>query len=389
MLDHWSYTCLRESDECPRKWKWQRLEGNENTPTQAMQDGGLVHQLVEEYSRRCIQAGREQDRRLAADLAESTDRPAVAEIIHRLPDFLVLDRAMVLADEAGVEREFELTLPGGDLLKGRIDRLDWNQAEAELVVTDYKGGYCYEFPEDPPRQLRLYGWAAMQLVPGAQIVTLVSCYLGSRTKQGWSLPPDDELLQPGWIEEWIARAKARTEFPELPGTWCESCGRLQDCAKARRLVTAETIGGWVADAIVYEAAADQCRQIIDKYRRENTTDEAHTLNCGDLVRGDFLPVWAEKGEAHYEPQEIVHPVMLLQVLEDLGEEPRRYVSWNAARLGHLAFESAVDPEAPGAVFLDADQLKRGGQLADMLQPVTPRRSAGWRKVKEAKENDEL
>jgi hypothetical protein len=335
---------------------------------------------------------REMNRRYAADLADACPDPEAARIIRTFPDFLAFDPALVVADEAGIERSWEVRLGSGDLVVGRFDRLEWNEADEELIVTDYKSGMCWSFPTEPPQQLRLYGWAARRQWPQVQIVTLRLQYLGSRTQEEWSLGADDDLLRDDWVQEWVNQVKALAPpYREQPGSWCGYCGRVRDCAKGRAALAGEMILGeadavdLAADCLVFEAAAARGRKGIDKWRRENGGE----IRVGDMARGDYLPDWALKGKRHMKPGPKTTAEALIEALVALGGSLERAIRWDEGYLGELVAQE-VDPDAPGAIFAGAQDLADSPEreaLRKLLVPSPPSATARWRRVTEDEESD--
>lgn len=392
MLSHYSYSTLVMADQCPRRFAWVKLEGNSEPSTEAAARGQLVHELVEEYSRHCVRHRYDRDRTLAVVMADRVEDPYVAAIVRALPDTITLDPGMVIADGEGVEREWEYPLSDGTPMKGRFDRLDWNEAEAEAVVVDYKSGSCWAFPTEPPRQLRIYGWAAAQMLPQAQIITLRLVYLGSRTEHEWYLGRDDELLSDGWIVEWVKdarRLEQRSEHREKPGSWCAWCGRLVECAKGRAqreraICTEEEAQAACEDALVLETAATRLRQGVDRWRRENGV---LALAAGDMLRGDWMPAWAEKGEQHFDLRDNADAAEFVRALREAGQDPVDYLSVNAGKLGRLLGQVGEGDTEENNPFVSAGELAAGKVLLKMLKPVTPNPTAGWRKARAGGETD--
>lgn len=382
----WSYTRLACASDCPRRYQHVYVEGHPEPGGAAAHRGTRAHELVEQYSRLCIREGREYDYPLAVRLSDSEPDSYVAEIIRRLPDWLRFDPSTVLADESGVERWFELPLEvdgATHLIRGRIDRLERNEAEATAIVWDYKSGMSYENPGIMPIQLRLYAWAARQIVD----MPNVSCrlaYLGSRTVFEWDLPEGDLYLQDEWVRDWVERVTGLTEFPERPGSWCQWCGRLQECARGR-LVAERTVGdaqqakAAAGHLAVLEAAVSEVRENLRTYVKA-----AGPVICGDLTYGYHLPVWAEQFKLRYQPRE-GREVALVEALREMGEDPADYIStWNTDKLGKLLENRVVPEDSPGAeAWMGEEELQQGSHLAGLVDRVEPRPTFGSRKVKHA------
>ncbi len=384
-LEHYSYSGLTSWGQCPASAAWHYVEGHEAPTSPEAHRGTLVHEAAEKYALRCMRQGREMDRRYAADLADACPDPEAAKIIHSLPDFLAFDPALVIADERGIEREWQVRLASGDLVVGRYDRLEWNEADAELVVTDYKSGACWSFPDEPPQQLCLYGWAARREWPRAEIITLRLQYLGSRTQAEWSLGRDDDLLRDDWVQEWIDQVKAlEAPYTEQPGSWCAYCGRLAECANGREALangvidSAEKAAEVAGHCIVLEEAAARLRKALDAWRRENGGE----VRVGDMVRGDFWPEWALQGKPRMVPRATASAESVIDALAAAGGSLQKAIRWDSAYLGKLAAQQ-VDPEAPGAIFAGPEDLTDNParkRLLALLEPekATPR--AGWRRA---------
>jgi RecB family exonuclease len=266
----WSYSRLQSAGECPRRHQWHYHEGHDEPGTEAASRGSRAHALVEDYSRHCLLTQREYDFHYAQDLAAAETDSYLRGILERVTDWLRFDWAQTLgsADE-GIERWFELPLSNGDLLRGRIDRLDRNEAEDQAVVWDYKSGPIWEQPQYLPVQLKLYAWAATQITGMSRVLCRLAS-LGSRRVYEWELEPGDEALGEAWLVAWAERVKRMEDFPERPGSWCVWCGRLQECAQGRATaaltVTSPEEAGQVAgDVVVLEAALQGRRQALQRY----------------------------------------------------------------------------------------------------------------------------
>lgn len=387
-LDHYSHSSLTAWDNCPARAAWHYVDGHEEPQSEDAKRGQLVHEAVEVLSRHCVTNRMDSDSRFANRLADACPDPHAARIIRQAGDFLVFDAAMVLQDERGVEHKWEVLSELGDKVVGRVDRLEWNEAEGELIVTDYKSGSRWPQASDPaPLQLRLYGWAMLKEWPQTEILALRMIYLSSRTVGQWQFLPDDPLVGQSWVQDWISRVKAMMPpYPECPGSWCGYCGRVEDCAQGRlarehSVCDEASAIDAAADALVYEAAAARRRKQVDKYRREVGID----VQVGDVRRTDVLPQWFLRHKPRLLPRE-GKDVAVRDLLEEMGKSVLDLVDWNPEALGALMESQGAEEGAPGEVFLSPEELKEMGKLGKLLEPVVPKPRAAWEKVKDSEED---
>jgi len=388
-LDHYSFTSLVAWEQCPAGAAERYLEGHAGLTSEEQRRGALVHEAAEKIARHCVRNGLDSDPRYASLLADACPDPEAAKVIRACGDLLVFDPATVLADERGVEREWQATTAAGDRVVGRVDRVEWNEAEDELIITDYKSGCCWPKPTDPcPIQLRLYAWGLKQEWPQADVLTLRFLYLGSRTMGQWQFLSDDPEVGEAWVQEWIDRVKAlQPPYAECPGSWCAYCPRLEACAAPRAetsflIANEEQATAVAGHALVLEEAAARARKAIDKWRRETGRE----IRVGDMVRRDSLPAWFRKRRPRFVPKEGAGP-RLRDLLEANGHSILDFVDWRPDKLGALVERVDVGEDVPGAVFMSPKELEEREALSRLLEPVIPQPRAAWEKAAPSTEGE--
>ncbi len=200
-------------------------------PVALFEFGAEFHRAIDEYSLYCYNAMLARDHGKATMMAKRYDDPRLRRAVGGLGDNITLRRDLVYTEGDAIEQEFELELPSGDLLRGRIDLVevdaDYADGESRVELTDYKSGWPAEYP--PWAQLEFYAACWNVLHPGCPNWKLQVAYPES------GLPPKERFLSVNelsldYVADWIDRINAETEWEARPSQRnCQACGYHSSC----------------------------------------------------------------------------------------------------------------------------------------------------------------
>lgn len=156
--------------QCPLKYKYSRIDGIQEPPTEATLRGNFVHSVLEEmYAMPAEERTLDCAKSIAKDLWEAEYKDKVSQYIQ--PDDLRMFRwsswwcieklfemeTPSLLQFDGIETELNDTIDGV-AIRGFIDR--WRRTENGIIVGDYKTGKtpAIRYREDKYFQLFLYAY---------------------------------------------------------------------------------------------------------------------------------------------------------------------------------------------------------------------------------------
>jgi hypothetical protein len=235
MPEPWSYTRLQTYARCPLAYRLHYIDGETGRPSEATIRGSQVHEFAEAYALHCHHAGRETDYDWGREQAAGYEDEATRELCLKYVETTRFNWSLLVADGGSVEREFAVPLPH-DLgeLRGRVDRVQWNDLTSSLIVEDLKSGWGGDRPDECPPQLRCYAWAMKQVFPAARSVLAVMRYLGSGEAHEWTLYEPT----PDWACAVVRRIAADERFEPTPSAEaCAFCDHKRLCP----LVTSEPL----------------------------------------------------------------------------------------------------------------------------------------------------
>lgn len=229
----WSYTRLETYRACPRRYKLRYVDAAPPAYTPPYDIGRAFHEFAEAYAKHCFQHGLPSDLEAARELALRWR--GVSDELEQLclnwAGRTEFDWSLVVADGQSVERWVERRLPNGDLFRGRIDLVLYNEADQALWIRDYKTSWYADpvQPPDPPLQLLMYAWLAFGQWPLVETAYLQVEYVRTGFVHEWG--PVAAPLD--WVEAhimaWIGEINADAEYSPRPGPHCAMCEYLPNC----------------------------------------------------------------------------------------------------------------------------------------------------------------
>lgn len=226
-MSNWSWSRLYTYLQCPERYRLAYVD--EVTPMNppAFERGSRLHEFWELYGRHCYGQRLNTDLDWVRDYAKAQDDDKLADAMLTSGEFLTFDPDLLVTEGSAIEREFEENLTDEIVIGGRIDRLEWNEADGTLWLTDYKSHYrAPSKPENCPPQLRLYAWAMCQQFKPWQVVCLQS-YPVAGVVHDWTLTPPDA----DWIVQLVKRIDADTEYEACPSpNRCMYCPYIHACS---------------------------------------------------------------------------------------------------------------------------------------------------------------
>lgn len=248
-----SYTAARLFEDCPARYKAERIDGIKAEPSLPMKQGAFVHATVEAYSKKVLEFG-EGGNALARSLGEHLWRNAA----HGLPEIVKEEclRLSVTTAEAisldpdkviGVEVEIAVDEQGGLVpydsesaaVRGRIDRLEVSDAPegSALVVWDLKAGRAIENPNESV-QLPLYTALARAIQSASKFIGKLY-YPRHEVERVAEISSDRADAALKWALDIRSKVSAlraaRGAWPETPGRGCAECPLYWTCESRKRV----------------------------------------------------------------------------------------------------------------------------------------------------------
>ncbi len=231
MTDQHSHSSLNTFVECPARWRFQYLTDIEPAPVEGFREGTILHECVEEYAKHCRAAGVPSDLDRMRAIAGRFDDDGIADALNRFAEWHQYDWSLTVADGKGIERWFDVELPGDyGRMRGRVDELQFNEAENALWVTDFKSRRTASAPDQCPKQLRLYAWAMLQQFPATERVVCRYEYIYGGEPREWELEAPVSIE---WATAIIDRIRSEEWWKATPGNHCSFCGFIAECAWLR------------------------------------------------------------------------------------------------------------------------------------------------------------
>ena len=202
----WSYSSLSTYKECPRKWKFNYVDGLEWPASAAMARGTRMHLMAEEFVTGAITSVPREIQKIGPMLLSMMGMGAKAEEVWALNKNWtpVLDPVND-SDQIWVKAIIDVHYVDGDVLH----------------VKDYKSGQMYDSHRE---QLELYGLIGLRMYPTAKRVEMAAIYMdtGHEGMQGSLIRPMIEPIRDLW--EVAAQAMMADEvYEERPGAACKWC----------------------------------------------------------------------------------------------------------------------------------------------------------------------
>lgn len=297
----WSFSRLDKYRQCPKRYKFQYLEKQQEPKTDALFFGTMLHSVLEDLYQWVIDEehqGPWPDPREITEMYKSTfarsgvsDRNLFGEGLKIVHDYIqrnpVADSRRVLSAEQG----FTIDVMGTKV-RGYIDRID-RMGDDGVMVVDYKSNrMLYDRDElDSHLQLSIYAMAARKLYPWAKRVGVGFYMLRHNTMQLTERSEEQLELDAHYVQTLAKQATVDRKFEARLGPLCSWCGFRKQCDQFQGALAggddmARAIEGMGLDDIVTERErvktvsklaakrADELDEVIKNHLSENETLEA-------------------------------------------------------------------------------------------------------------------
>lgn len=236
-LKHASYSALNTYEQCPRRYKIERVERRKAPDTKPLRVGSAVHAAIAAYIKHLAEAGLETDITWG-DQAMDAAAAAMAkekrtldadewEEVGQIFQTFISSHMFNPAQIAEVEKKEEIPLDGLTFWVV-IDLLEVEDGQAK--VRDWKSSWkvLSQAEADKDFQLRVYAWAMHKLYGYDE----VRCDLGfvrHGAVRSVLIGPEDIAKTEKRILEGIGKIEAEKDWPATPGSHCTSCAWADEC----------------------------------------------------------------------------------------------------------------------------------------------------------------
>lgn len=353
----YSYTALSLYEQCPHRYRIERVEGRKPAPTRPLLVGQAVHAAIAAYLRHL------QAERLATDVtwADAALDEAAREVAALDSDGWAevgeVFRGFVLAYAFEPERIAEVekreAIPlAGDEFWAVIDLLEITDGTPRL--RDWKTNWNVPTPAETDRdfQLRCYAWAVHRLY-GYEEVECVLEYVRHGVSRSVVVGPEEIERTEKRLLGIIEKLQTEQDWVPHPGHYCSWCPWAAECPAG-----ADTGGDPAAMAgriLVLESELKALRQQLAAWCAENGL-----LEVGGEVFGYLSPKdgsWTVTDKAAFSA-----------ALSSLGYDPWEYLSVNGTKLRslrtakkHAAAWAAVMPYVAQEVKVTFGHRRKEGE----------------------------
>ncbi|HEY2792153.1 MAG TPA: ATP-dependent DNA helicase [Micromonosporaceae bacterium] len=224
---------------CSLRWLLER-HGGRDTPTPEQGVGNLVHEAAmlatDSVDRAALAeyvAGRFNEIELTARWLADRERARADKMIEKLIGYLATNPRHLTA----IEREFLVQVDQDVQIKGRVDRLEMDEA-GRLVVIDLKTGKATSVRGEIVEHAQLGAYqAAVEAgafpegdIPGGAALVQLGTQHASAQEQ--TQPPLSEAEDPGWARAMVteaARTMAASTFHAVVNKKCRNCPVRRAC----------------------------------------------------------------------------------------------------------------------------------------------------------------
>ena len=230
--------------QCPLKYKYSRIDGLTEPPTEATLRGNFVHSILETLyglpsEERTIETAKQLAKSLwddeYHDKALELTRSAKALQMFRWTSWWCVENLFGMENPNelhfdGIETQLDDAI-NGVTIKGFIDR--WHEVDGGIVVGDYKTGKtpAPRFREDKFFQLCLYGYVLEQQL-GKPVVELELLYIKDSIKLSHTVKPEDMAEVKKVVTEVREQIDSRCAsgvFEPTPNRLCDWCAYKSIC----------------------------------------------------------------------------------------------------------------------------------------------------------------
>lgn len=334
----YSFSRLNLFESCPAAFKAKYIDKIPEAPSEALLTGGLIHKIIAEYTKHCLECAVQTD---------VTEIPAIAQrCFYEQPAGLgsskygeILSLAQYFADThqaniqylVGIEEWIQAELAGGKyLFRGIIDRLDIEDSAA--TITDYKTDYQIRSQSDVEHdfQLAVYAWLVSREYPQVEQFEVRLDFVRFNVQRS-------AVFERGQVEKiegqilaligQVEKAIAERKFPPRPGHFCAWCGYSSRCPAAKQIPAdvRPITGAEDARAVAEELAILERQVAVRKEALKAYCSQAGPVEANGLTWG-----FQKVGGLGIENVE-----GFVQILNEHGLDPRPYLTVNGTKIKKL------------------------------------------------------
>lgn len=325
----YSYSRLSLFESCGAAFKFKYIDKLPEAASDALAFGGLIHHIIAEYSKHCMNNGLETDITAMPEIAQrcfyekpsglSSDRyPEVLAVAERF----AASHALNLNTLVGIEEWVQLWLQGRKyLFRGIIDHLDIDGSHA--IITDYKTDWQLRIQEDVEKdfQLAVYAWLITKEYPQVNQFTVRLDFVRHDVVREATLDIGRVVMVEnqvmgliGQVEQAIAKGK----FPARPGAFCGWCGYATLCPAAK------DIPAEMQPVSTPEAARKAAEELAVLERLVAVRKEALKAYCN--VAGPVEVNGVVWGFHLVESRSIEDVEAFVRTMNELGRDPRPFLA---------------------------------------------------------------
>lgn len=228
MSKSYSYSTIRKFRECPRSYKFQKINNFPELPSKERDDGRIVHEAIARYTKHLY------EKKLVSDLTWDGLTKGLAfsdEATELMEDFT---RQFVLNLDTFEDCELEIAIDekGKQIdwfskdafFRAKIDRLDID--ENRVAITDYKSSHKIELDRF---QLETYAWLVNLIAPKRDTFLVKNHFLRFSVEKGEEIPLSKVKLVGDKIKRSVELIEAERKFDAKPGSHCSYCSYTHRC----------------------------------------------------------------------------------------------------------------------------------------------------------------
>ncbi len=220
-MSNYSYSRLDLYGNCPQAYKFRYLDKRQEIPSEALERGKEVHEVIAAYIRHCLETGCKTDVEFLRSYPGGTDE--VREILGTYADTHIIEPG-----KYAIEEMWKLPI-AGHTWWGVIDAL---KDEGKTIrISDAKTNYQIS-PQaeiDKNAQLRYYAWMAAQKHPQAETFVCSIDFVRHGVIREVTYELDDISAIEDRIIANIDRIEGDSEYKATPGAGCGWCSWSRDC----------------------------------------------------------------------------------------------------------------------------------------------------------------
>lgn len=340
----YSFSRLNLFESCPAAFEMKYVKKLPEASSDALAFGGLMHSIIAEYSKHCLQKGLETDITAMPEIAHNCfyakpsglDSSRYPEVLS-LAEYIAGGRTVNPLTVVGIEEWVQAWL--GDrkfLFRGIVDRLDIEGNTA--IITDYKTDHMLRTQADVEAdfQLAVYAWLVAREYPQVEEFKVRLDFVRHGVVREATLDAgrvskvEDQVM--GLIGQ-VENALAKRKLPPKPGHFCSWCGYSAVCpaakdmpADVRPIVTTED-----ARTIAQELAVLERQVSVRKAALKEYCNQAGPVEANGLV-WDFHLI---------ESRAIENVPEFVRLMQEAGKDPRPFLAINGTKAKKIYNDPAL------------------------------------------------